>query len=246
MEELKGVLASGVWQSLGVVAAVVLGIVAILKQGKTRRLAFGVRRGGAEQPEPPLRNRVRAVSNVSVLTAGLINCGADCIRASDFEGPIVIRFQPGSDVKSYDVVGCNPAHLNLLIAQPDQLTLHIKPLLLNPGDRVLLQIAGHSLSRPVCEFRVAGVANVEPLTGPNSSAWSLKFSIGQVFVGYGLLFWLVHDRAPNDAGLRALAYVVLTVLLSLGNWLIIHRQMERARSYIKEVSEHLPVDPDVR
>jgi hypothetical protein len=102
----------------------------------------------------------QSVSRLSVATIEVRNSGTRTIERSDFELPIVLRFQNPLDVLAVTLNEKSPHDLKPLISS-DGSGISIAPLLLNPGDqfRMTIQLRG-DFNEPEVEARISGVPTI--------------------------------------------------------------------------------------
>lgn len=136
------------WQFVGVLLAV-LSLAAVFwiywLQLRTKELSFALlssRRPLSIADELSSRVTVqldgRSVGNLHLLVYGLKNSGRHAIPPTHFERPLSIQFSDGQ-VVSAEITRQNPGNLgaNLIMSSTQ---VELRPLLLNPGDQLLIQV----------------------------------------------------------------------------------------------------------
>lgn len=123
------------------------------------------------------------VSRLTVVTIEVRNSGTRPIERTDFERPIVLRFQEPSDILAVTVDEKIHQNLEPTISS-DVNSISIAPLLLNPGDRFRLtaQLRG-DFNEPAVEARISGVSSISRVT---FREWDL-IRRGLMLIGSGLV-----------------------------------------------------------
>ena len=161
-----------VWQFVGAVLTV-LSLVAMFwiywLQRQTKELAFGLlssRRPLAIADELSSRVTVlldgRSVGNLHLLVFGLKNSGHRAVAPTDFERNLSIKFSDGA-VISAEISAETPPNLYAQLCVSDD-KVDLQPLLLNPGDFLLIQVLVSS-AKPdyVMNARVLDVSTFAPV-----------------------------------------------------------------------------------
>lgn len=106
-------------------------------------------------------------SDLSLLSLGLANNGRVPITSQDFEGPVVISFKGESVLLKAIVARTNPDNL-IALARIEKNKLILEPLLLNPGDGILVEVLIEPSSdrspddmKPEVYARIRGVKDIE-------------------------------------------------------------------------------------
>lgn len=160
------------WQFAGILfaaAAVVASFWIYWLQRQTKELAFGIvssRRLLTVADEVSSRVRVeldgREIKDLHLTVYGLKNSGRRAVPASDFDRPLSIHFAPGQIV-SAEVPSQAPRNLGAKLLVTDSV-VQLEPLLLNPGDHVLIQVLlSPSSPRGQVDGRVIDVADFQPI-----------------------------------------------------------------------------------
>ena len=160
------------WQFVGVLLTLVsIGVAFWIfwLQRQTKELAFGLlssRRLLTVADELTARVRVeldgQTVANVHLLVFGLRNSGHRAVAPSDFERYITLSFAKGR-VLSAEVASQVPQDLGAELSIFDS-RLELRPLLLNPGDQLVVQVLISS-SEPAYEVqaRILDVPSFAPV-----------------------------------------------------------------------------------
>lgn len=92
-------------------------------------------------PEVKVLYNQQEVPRATFLTIGITNTGKLPIKADDFEGPLTILFNKPNSVIAERVVAKYPKDLPAELSI-DGRGIHLKPLLLNPQDEVIIEVLG--------------------------------------------------------------------------------------------------------
>jgi hypothetical protein len=168
----------------------------------SRELMVDAKVGGNK--ELRVRYGEREVKDPRLVALKLHNSGRMEIRSDDFEQPVRIVVSPEASVVFTEVVGTNPDRLQPIITIADDKTLELKPLLLNAGDWMELQLLVDGDPTPLeLVGRIAGVQHIrdiEPRLKRNElikqQAW---FIVAVIALLIGLLpavisFWESRGR----------------------------------------------------
>lgn len=100
------------------------------------------------------------VSTVTIATLEIGNTGNQPIHASDFERPLRVAFTNGAPILAATASETHPGNLSPSVSH-DGSSATIRPLLLNPGDRVRLAfVLRGEFVEPRVDARIAGVPDV--------------------------------------------------------------------------------------
>lgn len=160
------------WQFAGILlaaAAVVASFWIYWLQRQTKELAFGIvssRRLLTVADEISSRVRVeldgREIKDLHLTVYGLKNSGRRAVPASDFDRPLSLNFALGQ-VVSAQVSSQAPRNLGAKLLVTDSV-VQLEPLLLNPGDHVLIQILlSPGSPRGQLDGRVIDVSDFQPI-----------------------------------------------------------------------------------
>lgn len=195
-----------VWQFVGVVLTA-LGVAAAFwiywLQRQIKEIAFGLlssRRPLAIADELSSRVTVeldgKIVGNLHLLVFGLKNSGHRAVAPADFQSPLRIQFVEGQ-VVSAEIGSQAPLNLGakLLISEAEVV---LQPLLLNPGDQVLIQVLLSSATPTYSlDARVLDVSSFAPINAhprlPPFFASGLPIGMVVFTIG-GLGFLLFADE----------------------------------------------------
>lgn len=138
-------------------------------QRKTKELAFGVistRRLLTIADEVSSRIKVeldgREIKDLHLTIYGLKNSGGLAVPASDFARALSLQFAP-EQVISAQISSQVPHNLGAKLVVTDA-SVQIEPLLLNPGDQILIQVlCSPGLPTGQMDGRIIGVANFQPV-----------------------------------------------------------------------------------
>lgn len=161
-----------VWQFVGVILALLSLAAAFLiywLQRQTKELAFGLvssMRPLAIADELSARVTVqldgKPVGNLHLLVYGLKNSGHRAIAPTDWERPLSISFDSGL-VVSAEITSQSPSNIGAQLTVLDS-RIELAPLLLNPGDQLLLQVLLSSAKpNSSLDARVLDVSSFEPI-----------------------------------------------------------------------------------
>lgn len=111
------------------------------------------------------------------------NSGSKSISTSDFESPIIIRINAHSKIIGSRVIKKSPGNLNIKLAYNDSSVI-IDPLLLNPGDRFVVQTLSDSdINITSVNARILGVDSIFE-TKPVNNTGILLISSKQASQGW--------------------------------------------------------------
>lgn len=170
--EIISYLRDPLWQFIGIVVAVVAFFVPLWmqwRQRNIREISFGL---VSSRPllriddEVSARIRVeldgKKITDLQLQVFGLKNSGTTPIRVADFERAIELRFASGQ-VISAQISSEIPANLKAELAVTDS-SVQLKPLLLNPGDQIVIQIlCSPAKPPPKFDARIVGITKFQPI-----------------------------------------------------------------------------------
>jgi hypothetical protein len=222
------------WQFVGVVLALLSLASAFWiywLQRQVKELAFGIissRRLLAIDDDLSSRVTVqldgKAVKSLHLLVFGLKNSGPRALASADFQKPFEIRFNAGQ-VISTEVASQLPPNLNPVLV-PGIDSVSLQPLLLNPGDQVVIQVLLSS-AKPSYEVdaRIVEVASLSEInTRPRLPRFfdsGLPMMVILLALVGGVMLWF--GREPT----LAYMYLVSAVLIPFGSY--IDRWIEKSR-----------------
>lgn len=226
---LMDFLRDGAWQAAGAILAVAVAFLIYFLQKQRKELSFGVlssRNLLTVAEEVAQRVQVTfdgaPIANLHVVVAGLKNSGDKPILTSDFERSLFIQVAGKGTVLSVEPIKQNPSNLNASAAiSGDQIEL--LPLLLNPGDHLVLKIlyAG-STPKVTCAARIIGISEVAPLNrgirfGPSEKRELISGLLRFVILGSALFGANRYFSKPIEE-FSWLLYVFIAVLLVASTW----------------------------
>ena len=77
----------------------------------------------------------------------------------DFQEPITFDLGPGATALTVDITDTTPEDMRVQALLQDN-EVRLQPLLLNPGDRVILKIFARDLGEVTCHYRIIGVSKM--------------------------------------------------------------------------------------
>jgi len=231
------------WQFVGVVLALLSLACAFWiywLQRQVKELAFGIissRRLLAIDDDLSSRVTVqldgKAVKSLHLLVFGLKNSGHRAITSADFQKPFEILFNAGQ-VISTEVASQLPPNLYPVLV-PGIDSVSLQPLLLNPGDQVVIQVLLSS-AKPSYEVdaRIVEVASLSEInTRPQLPRFfdsGLPMMVILLALVGGVMLWF--GREPN----LAYIYLVCAALIPFGSY--IDRRIEKSgRTARRRISE---------
>lgn len=197
-------LRDSLWQSIGVLVAVIAIIVSIIiyrRQNHRKALTYLVKSAyplltGTEELQGRLQVQVDGVTvnNIDLMFIVFTNSGNIPIERGDFDNPVTVSFEPPSPIISVVVESEEPEGIGAsLSVQRDSVTLN--PLLLNSGDKVTLKFI---LSSDTRKFRVSGrVVGVKGIREANSSnlyPWLGLAGLLLLAFGFAIAFYFAPKR----------------------------------------------------
>lgn len=199
-------LRDALWQSIGVLVALIAIVVSIIiyrRQTHRKSLTYIIESAyplltGTEELQGRLQVQVDgvAVNNIFIMFIELSNSGNVPIERGDFDSPVTVDFEPPALIISVVVESEEPEGIGASLAvQQNSVTLD--PLLLNPGDKVILKFILSSESKKFrISGRVVGVKAICKATPNNLYPW-LGF-VGFLIVALGLSIFLSYARERPD------------------------------------------------
>jgi len=227
---LLELLRDAVWQFVGAVLALLGVVVAIYLywlQRQSKELAFGLlssRRPLSIADELSSRVTVQLdgtpVGNLHLLVFGLKNSGHRAVLPQDFAKAFSIAFSNGK-VVSAEIASQHPKNLGAqLTVQEHWVELH--PVLLNPGDQLLVQIL---LSSTKPDWKVdARVVDIPAFAEINRTPKLPPFMRSGLFLpfllalGFGL--WKVYSGGEAEEAYVPLSFAAFIIMYSLGSRLV--------------------------
>lgn len=212
MKILRDLLRDGAWQSSGVLIAVALAILIFYLQSKRKELAFGVLSDqNLLTVSEEVSQRVKItfdsepVSKLHVVIVGIKNSGEQPIQSKDYEGNIQIEVNGNGKILSIEPVRQFPNYLNA-VTTTTKSKIELTPLLLNPGDFVVIKILYAGLTPQVtCLARISGVSTVMPLNrgvrfGPKEQVnFFINAVVLTIFSGLYFVISYYYDFKDKEA-----------------------------------------------
>jgi hypothetical protein len=139
-------------------------------------------------PELEVQYEGEEVENFQMYWLIFENKGSIPIRKEDFEGPIRVELTEGTRMLTASLCCTEPSILDINInMETETEAITIKPLLINPGDRFCLQIAGDGANQePIVKARIAGIPRIEPTEDALRPKLETLFTVTTL-----CLFWLI-------------------------------------------------------
>lgn len=161
------------------------------------------------------------VDNVELVVVRLINSGHTAILPNDYQIPISIRVNSDAHILAADVVETNPGDLDdrfrttegtsQLLEQPEQSRLIVKPVLLNPGDSITLQLLVEDYSSVInIGGHITGVKKVDEVKQRNFLP-ALLTQLG-AFVMAGAMMMLKPTSLFNLRVAEIMPFILLFLL----------------------------------
>lgn len=232
-----------VWSFVGAIFALVVPFLIYLYQRERRELAFGIfYETRLLSLSSELATRVQIlfdgvrVENVSLVVLALKNSGNRPILATDFQDPVDVSFSDGATPLSMEISRQVPQNLDAQVEISDD-GLRINPLLLNPGDYLIVKVlaAGETVE-VTAKTRVIGISALVKVKHANDSygRWKIKRNMVMLpimSVAAGVYF--VHSKPPESWPF-AVALLALFASVPVIQWLFSYFSNERRR-YVEDV-----------
>lgn len=186
-----------VWQFVGAVIGLIGLVATILLARRKKRLSYRIRWiKELVSVDDAVRGSVKVsfndapVEKVHFVALSLYNTGGLSISKTDYETPISIQFGEQSQVLTASVGETRPKNLPVKLGITEK-TVTLEPILLNPGDSLLLSCLVNRLDQKNIGIhgRIVGLSDIKVLPDSDSTrkqARILRF-VGFVFYGCGLL-----------------------------------------------------------
>ena len=152
------------WQLLFTLLASIVAIWIYNLQKGRRELAFGIISirsllSISEELSGQIKVTLdeKPVQDLRLIVVGLKNSGADTIRPSDFERPVIISFGESVEILSWQVAKEQPSNLRANVMLKNN-QLEVMPCLLNRGDYITLQALASTANPKVsADIRIVGI-----------------------------------------------------------------------------------------
>jgi hypothetical protein len=180
-----------IWQFVGAIISVIAIFVSYVffkRQGKQKRISYEVISNTAlVNVKDDVKSKMqiffekKPVIDIHLIIVKIINSGNEPIVKSDYETPINIEFDDKSETLEAEVIKVSPDDLKVEIENTKE-TVSIKPLLLNPGDSVMIKtFLTNFRGQLKVSGRIAGVKEITQLGSKNSSSASFHRDIFFVY-----------------------------------------------------------------
>lgn len=156
-------LRDGLWQSIGVIVAIVAIIVSIIiyrRQTQRKALTWLVKSAyplltGTEELQGRLQVQVDgiAVNNIDLMFIEFSNSGNVPIERGDYDNPVTVGFEQPARIISVVVESEEPEGIGASLSITGENSVTLSPLLLNPNDKITLKFI---LSSDTKKFGVSG------------------------------------------------------------------------------------------
>ena len=172
---MKDILNNQIWTAVVVIATIILGLTAIIVAiilfilgRKKKRLAYYIISNtqlvGIEnsiQDKIKILYDEKQVTNVHLISIKFINNGNEPISIDDFDKLISIKYDSAVNILTHEIVERVPENLDAIIKEKEKF-LEIKPLLLNPSDKFIVNILASDFNKDLeISARIKGVKGIE-------------------------------------------------------------------------------------
>jgi len=218
-----------VWQSLGVIVATVLTLVAILislRQWQRKSLVYEVVSkenivrvaDNSIGSELQISYQGKPVKDLNLITVKFINSGNTEIRPEDYVRQMSLNFGEHSEILGNKILEQEPSNLDLKINhEKSQEVLLIEPVLLNKKDFFVIQalVTGFQGVNP--NARIAGVKKIQEVTASklNIETLSVLVSIVAAIVGLISSFLTIQTTFISSEKFKLIIPIVLVLILSV-------------------------------
>ncbi len=188
-----------VWQFIG--AFVTIGsLILYLLHRNRKRLSYQVQVTELLSVREDIKSKLiisydeQRVENLHLVKLRVINSGNQPILPDDFESPIQIELDTKSEIFKAEVSNTKPKSLRPFLSIETR-NIKIKPLLLNQGDWMTINILVGQLGKEInVQGRIAGVREISPVE-PSRYLSVTKYGI-YVLVG-SMLFSVIYGVLKN-------------------------------------------------
>lgn len=197
-------LRDGLWQSIGVLVAVIAIVVSIViyrRQTHRKALTYNVKSvypllTGTEELQGRLQVQVDGVpvNNIDLMFIEFSNSGNVPIERGDFDNPVTVVFEPPARIISVVVDSEEPEGIGATLSvQHDSVALN--PLLLNSGDKVTLKfILSSNTKKYSISGRVVGVKSIRKANSGNLYPWLGLAGLLLLAVGFAIVISYAPKR----------------------------------------------------
>lgn len=165
------------------------------------------------------------IASPVLYTLEIFNNGSKPIPTADFESPLELKLNGASKVVRASIASTEPADVSAEVETTPEL-IRLKPLLLNPGDKLRIAIlTSGKISTVIPRARIAGVSKVEFENAliPNGKRTPILVNAAFGIVGMVLYFVFGASIAPSSRSKipRVLSSATMAVLLVLSTTVVL-------------------------
>lgn len=148
----------------------------------------------------------------------LINYGNQPIKSSDFESPIIIKFDEETEITEVKYKNCYPTNLDLNITFNEKL-IEIAPFLFNPKDSFDIDVSLNYIRHEInISSRIVNISEIEFKKEPLLSKFALSplaiFSLIGLFISYTTSqFGNELDEFSFSISILILVFFIISTLL---------------------------------
>jgi hypothetical protein len=231
MQVLKELLDSNITRTLLAILAVCVSITTYVLNRKQRGITYWTSARTAisrvdHAPEVQIMVDGKPVASVWLVLINFENTGNDAIKAEDFVKPVSFSFEVPGLIISSKSVDERPAGIDASVSF-DASTVTLKPMLMNPGDRVVLQVLLRGFPGDIrAQARVLGIRALKHRRGTPrlSPDVLLIIAIGVCVCIVVDFYWKLPIQAVLAIAAGGLAYMSFPALPS-----VIHELKEEMR-----------------
>jgi hypothetical protein len=217
----------GAWQSVGVVASVILGLLGLaltififVRQTQKKSISYEVISSSPIisvldefRDNFEIKFKGKLVDSLTLLVIRFLNSGNVPIEERDYSRPLSIDFGDQVELLSVNVMEEIPRNLGVTLTH-DTRYITVNPLLMNKGDSFTLQVLASKYSFSSVNGRISGVQRItkidQRLDSQTSKKTNLKLAITASFVSL-LAGILANSLSP---GLIALVLPIISTLVA--------------------------------
>lgn len=164
---------------------------------------------GAAKRQLDIRFKGERVNDAQLVILRLWNSGHIPITTSEYQSQLKVHFNPGVSIVSAHVIETHPADLDerskknesgkAFIEQVQNEKIFLFPLLLNPGDQLIMQVVARNMSGfPLIEGHIQGI--------PKIHNWKRPTLIPKMFVGTGCATMVFSMLAVDPSDIVSLGW----------------------------------------
>lgn len=234
-----------IWQSLGVIVAIIFGIVTLLLglitiwiSRRRKALTYKILSltplatiyddiGGRVQ----ITLDGKPVADVQLALVKVTNSGNTPIESTDYERPIRFDLSKAAQILSAGITETSSKSLKPSI-EHDHTSVVIKPILLNNGDSITLKILAANFNGSILvDGRISGVAEIKEQKDDKSDFQNFSIKYGSlvsaitvsIYVPVKLLNVGVDNSFFTGALIAGGGFILTGVILKLYHWIITRR-----------------------